>query len=156
MFVQIVTMLTNPLILETPFPSHLCLFFFFSKIYFYFFGSSFHLYLFVSCLFLVKLCSMWDLSSQARETPGLLVESSRVRITRPFRKSPIVFCLLAFVFWLYPITWGILAPWPGIEPRPLQWRWWILVTGLPGNSLTCVLIVEELCLVFPLSFSLGP
>ena len=51
---------------------------------------------------------------------------------------------------------GILAPWPGIEPRPLQWKRWILVTGLPGNSLACVLIVEELYLFFHLVFPLVP
>ena len=27
-----------------------------------------------------------------------------------------------------------LVPWPGIEPRPWQWKHWVLTTGPPGNS----------------------
>ena len=30
--------------------------------------------------------------------------------------------------------WGILVPWSGIEPCPLQWKCRILNTGLPRNS----------------------
>ena len=30
---------------------------------------------------------------------------------------------------------GILIPQPGIDPRPLQWKFRVLTTGLPGKSL---------------------
>ena len=29
---------------------------------------------------------------------------------------------------------GLLVPWPGIKPRPQQWKCWVLTTGQPGNS----------------------
>ena len=31
------------------------------------------------------------------------------------------------------VTWEILVPWPGIESGPQQLKWWVLITGLPGN-----------------------
>ena len=34
----------------------------------------------------------------------------------------------------------ISAPWPGIEPKPWQWKPRILTTRLPGNSLSIFLI----------------
>ena len=45
---------------------------------------------------------------------------------------------LFFHFWPCQLAWGILVPQPGIEPRPLQWRCWVLTTEPTGNSLcTC-------------------
>ena len=41
----------------------------------------------------------------------------------------------SFFFWLDCAAWGILVPWPGIEPRPWQCKHWVSATGLPGNSL---------------------
>ena len=37
-------------------------------------------------------------------------------------------------FWPYHIAFGILVPWPGIEPGPCQWKSWVLVPGPLGNS----------------------
>ena len=31
------------------------------------------------------------------------------------------------------MAFGILVPWPGIEPRSWQWKCWVLTTGPPGN-----------------------
>ena len=31
-------------------------------------------------------------------------------------------------------TWGILAPWPGSNPRPLHWKHRVLTTGIQGIS----------------------
>ena len=31
-----------------------------------------------------------------------------------------------------------LVPWPGIKPRPWQWKHWVLTTGPPGNPQTFV------------------
>ena len=44
--------------------------------------------------------------------------------------------LLGFFFfsWLCHRAFRILVPWPGIKPRPQQWKCWVLTTGLPGNS----------------------
>ena len=48
-----------------------------------------------------------------------------------------------FVFWLCHMVYGILVPWRGIEqwppyhyqsPDPLQWKYGVLTTGLPGKS----------------------
>ena len=43
------------------------------------------------------------------------------------------FCLFV-CFWPHSVAWGILVPWPGIEPVPLQWKHRVLTTGPPGNS----------------------
>ena len=32
------------------------------------------------------------------------------------------------------VAYGILTPWPGIEPGPRLWECWDLTTGPPGNS----------------------
>ena len=37
--------------------------------------------------------------------------------------------------WPYCMACRVLVPWPGIEPRPWQWKHQVLTTGLPGNSL---------------------
>ena len=134
-----------------------CVFFFFFLFYFYFFGSSFHLFLFVSYFVLVKLCSMWDLSSQARENLGLLVESSRVQITRTFRKSSAVFCLLA-CFWFLAVSHDLWNPssltrdWtqaPAVKAVNLSHR---TAREFPRLCFDC----GRALLIFPLSFSLGP
>ena len=46
--------------------------------------------------------------------------------------------LLLFFSYFYTchMTCGILVPWTGIEPMPLQWECGVLTTGLPGKSLT--------------------
>ena len=33
------------------------------------------------------------------------------------------------------MAYGILVPWPGIEPRPWKWKHSAHTTGSPGNSL---------------------
>ena len=38
---------------------------------------------------------------------------------------------------------GILVPWPGIEPMPLQWKQGLSTTGPPGNSFDGVLRREK-------------
>ena len=44
-------------------------------------------------------------------------------------------------FWPGHAAYGILVPWPGIEPGPRQWKRGVLTTGPPGNSLsTCTFI----------------
>ena len=40
-----------------------------------------------------------------------------------------------FTFWPCPMSYGILVPRPGIEPKPQQWERGVLTTGLQGNSL---------------------
>ena len=45
------------------------------------------------------------------------------------------FFFFFFFFWLRHVTRGILVPWPWTEPRPRQWKRWVLTTGPPGNSL---------------------
>ena len=45
----------------------------------------------------------------------------------------LVFCLFVLFWWLH-MPRGILVPWPGIEPRPRQWKRGVLTTGPPGNS----------------------
>ena len=50
----------------------------------------------------------------------------------------------SFFFFFCCTACGILVPWPGIEPGPQQWEHWVLITGLPGNSLTVVLICVSL------------
>ena len=37
-------------------------------------------------------------------------------------------------FWPRHVACRILVPWPGIEPRPRQWKRRVLTTGPPGNS----------------------
>ena len=44
--------------------------------------------------------------------------------------------LFFFMFWFFSHkAYGILAPWPGIEPEPLALEGKVLTTGLPGKSL---------------------
>ena len=47
-----------------------------------------------------------------------------------------------FFFWHWLMACGILVPWPGIEPRPWQWKCQVLTTGLPRNSLVIFRIVR--------------
>ena len=47
-----------------------------------------------------------------------------------------------FFFWLYCLAFGILGPWPGTEPAPLQWKHGIITTGSPEKSLHCSLWVS--------------
>ena len=60
-------------------------------------------------------------------------------------KSSIVFAqivlplTLLFFFCYTPRAWGILVPWPGINPRPKQWKCQALTAGPPGNYLDWVL-----------------
>lgn len=42
---------------------------------------------------------------------------------------------LLFLFWRCHRVCRILVPQPGIEPRPWQWKRWIIPTRPPGNSL---------------------
>ena len=50
------------------------------------------------------------------------------------------FTELVFFFFFPFCRDGILAPQPGMEPEPLQWKWEVLTTGLPGISQESVLI----------------
>ena len=40
------------------------------------------------------------------------------------------------LFWLCLMAWGILVPWSGIKPMPLQWKYRVLTTGLLMKSLS--------------------
>ena len=40
------------------------------------------------------------------------------------------------IFWLCLMAWGILVPWSGIKPMPLQWKYRVLTTGLLMKSLS--------------------
>ena len=46
-------------------------------------------------------------------------------------------------FWPCHAACGILAPWPGVKPVPLQWKLRVLPTGPPGNSLGITFWVER-------------
>lgn len=59
-----------------------------------------------------------------------------------------IFCFQCFIFYSYAqigfffffgyaVACGSLVPWPRIKPKPLQWKHWVLTTGMPGNTLTC-------------------
>ena len=39
-----------------------------------------------------------------------------------------------FFFWPCRMAWGILVPWPGLEPGPWRWKRRVLTPGPPGNS----------------------
>ena len=64
----------------------------------------------------------------------------------PHQKQPFLCIYSAFWLGLKKKIWPchvagrILAPWPGIEPRPWQRKHQILTTGLPGNSQALTLI----------------
>ena len=52
--------------------------------------------------------------------------------------APICVCIYMYnftFFGLSHVAWGILVPWPGIEPWPLQWKHGVLTSGLTGNFL---------------------
>ena len=51
--------------------------------------------------------------------------------------TPYWFFLFFFVFffWLCHMACRILVPWSGIEPASLQWKHWVLTTGLQGSPL---------------------
>ena len=50
---------------------------------------------------------------------------------RAFHYHP--FQKIFFFFLVQHTACGILVPWPGIEPRPWQWKHRVLTSGLPGN-----------------------
>ena len=56
-----------------------------------------------------------------------------------FNVVPITFIFVKKIFFLfvllYCIAFGILVPWPEIEPVPLPWKWEVLSTGPWGKSL---------------------
>ena len=58
-----------------------------------------------------------------------------------------------FFLWPHCAACGILVPWPGIEPVPLQWKPRVLITGRPGKSLfnnfECGLQFASPYLIFP-------
>ena len=45
-------------------------------------------------------------------------------------------CFLFLLLGWHCVAFWILVPQPGIEPRPLQWKQWILTTRLSGNFLS--------------------
>ena len=46
-----------------------------------------------------------------------------------------LFVFLCFLsFWVMLHSYRILVPWPEIEPRPWQWKRWVLTTETPENS----------------------
>ena len=45
------------------------------------------------------------------------------------------FACVLFFFFLVPHVRNLIL-WPGIEPRPQQWKHWVLTTGLPGSFQT--------------------
>ena len=47
----------------------------------------------------------------------------------------------------YQLACGILVPQPGIEPRPQQWKHWVLTTGPPENYFDKLMMVAALELV---------
>ena len=103
---------------------------FFLKLLFYFI---FNFY------FLATLCGMWDLSSLARDWTCAPC-SGRVE-SLPLDCQGILIFLFLFLFiylfiyfWPHHVACRFLAPWPGIEPRPWQWKHGVLTTGPPGNS----------------------
>ena len=60
--------------------------------------------------------------------------------SRDFKHIPVL-CLfvlgvlfVCFSFGPHSEAFRVLVPRPGIEPGPLQWKSWVLTTGLPGNS----------------------
>ena len=40
-----------------------------------------------------------------------------------------------YFFFFFHKVFGILVPQPVIEPRPQQWKWWVLTTGHPRDTL---------------------
>ena len=49
-------------------------------------------------------------------------------------------CVCVYIYiYIYFFFWhtvcGILVPQPVIEPRPQQWKWWVLTTGHPRDTL---------------------
>ena len=51
------------------------------------------------------------------------------------KRKPVNSLLFFFFFWLCHMACRILVPWSGIEPAPLQWKHWVLTTGLQGSPL---------------------
>ena len=58
--------------------------------------------------------------------------------------------------WLFPTFFyfpghamPLAGPWPGIEPRPRQWKHGVLTTGPPGNSLLFPIFTLPTPTVFP-------
>ena len=59
-----------------------------------------------------------------------------------FTQRRIILCLFIYLFiyfWPQQMVYLISVPWPGIEPRPQQWKPRILTTRPPGHSLSFVL-----------------
>ena len=55
----------------------------------------------------------------------------------PWNKFLLFFLFLSFFFFSWPccVACEILVPWPGIKPRPQQWKHGVLTIGPQGNSL---------------------
>ena len=57
-----------------------------------------------------------------------------------FRLSNLLQHCFCFVFWFFGFeAWGILAPWPGIEPLSAASKGKVLTTGLSGKSWRAIL-----------------
>ena len=58
------------------------------------------------------------------------------------------------VFWgcLHYVAFRISLPWPRTEPRPWQWKFWILTTGSPGNRLYLFLFLKIFFLTWTIFF----
>ena len=56
--------------------------------------------------------------------------------------------VLCFFFFFLAKPHQISVPWPGIEPKPWQWKPRILTTRLPGNSLSIFLSNSPFFLAF--------
>ena len=51
--------------------------------------------------------------------------------------------LFLLFIWLYWVACGLFVLWPGIEPRPWQWKHRTLTTGPPGNSQEMIISRES-------------
>ena len=114
-----------------------------------------------SFLFQAYLGFHWDQFVCYRNHPGWTAAEKQVKCfffsltSQPFNR---IVPFLSFyikkkkkVFWPCCVAWGILVPWPGIEPVPLPWKRGVLTTGPPGKSwivpfLSCV-HRENICVI---------
>ena len=81
--------------------------------------------------------------SQLRYVLGVQQSDSTVHILLFF-----FFFFLIFIYLAAPgLGCGIqdLFPWPGIEPRPLQWEHRVLATGPPGQSPVTHILLLHFC-----------
>ena len=56
-----------------------------------------------------------------------------INYTKGFKQGFFV-CLFFGFYWPHRAAGRILAPLPGIEPAPPQWKYRVLTTGSPGKS----------------------